>query len=173
MRGIEVMLLAAFAGLVGLGLWNARQWLPQLSPKVVNSAPANAGKPVEKVAGKLGANKQHAGKRGVMGDARSSGMSDTTRSETRVDVPYWLPGFPTQADLPVGASGAHIRAKYGEPTARVTEMHAGHLLERYYYFDSERTQLTVATLEGGIVTNAEAYHADRAVSTSSARVPVN
>ena len=39
MRGIETMLLAAFAGLVGLGLWNARQWLPQWSPKVVNSVP--------------------------------------------------------------------------------------------------------------------------------------
>ena len=171
MRGMEVMLLAAFAGLVGLGLWNGRQWLPQLSPKAANFAPANALKPVEKVAGKLGTNKQHAGKRGVMGDALSSGTSDDSRSETRVDVPYWPPTFPTQADLPVGASGVRIRAKYGEPTARVTEMHSGHLLERYYYFDSERTQLTVATLEGGIVTNAEAYHADRAVSTASARVP--
>ena len=173
MRGIEVMLLAAFAGLVGLGLWNARQWLPQLSPKVVNSAPANAGKPVEKVAGKLGANKQHAGKRGVMRDARSSGMSDNTRSETRVDVPYWLPGFPTQADLPVGTSGARIRAKYGEPTARVTELHAGQLLERYYYFNSDRTQMTVATLEAGIITGAEAYHEDRAVRTKGQVVPVN
>jgi hypothetical protein len=173
MRGIEVMLMAAFAGLVGLGLWNARQWLPQWGPKVVNSAPANAGKPVEKVAGKLGANKQHAGKRGIMGDARSSGTSDNTRSETRVEVPYWLPVFPTQADLAVGASGVHIRAKYGEPTARVTEMHAGQLLERYYYFNSERTQLIVATLEGGVVTDAEAYRADRAVSRSSAKVPLN
>lgn len=164
MRGIEVMLLAAFAGLVGLGLWNARQWLPQLSPKVVNSAAANAGKRVEKVAG---ANKQHAGKRRVTGDARSPGTSalaagDFPRSETTVEVPSWP--MPKQADLPVGASGVRILAKYGEPTARVAEMHGGQLLERYYYFSSDRTQLTIATLVGGVITGAEAYRADRAVS---------
>jgi hypothetical protein len=169
MRGIEVMLLAAFAGLVGLGLWNGRQWLPQWSPKVVNSGAANTGKLVEKAAGKLEAKKQHGGKRGVL----SSGMSDIPRSETRIDVPYLPPVFPTQADLPAGTSGVRIRAKYGEPTARVTEMHAGQLLERYYYFNSERTQLTVATLEGGIITDSEAYRADRAVSSSSAKVPLN
>jgi hypothetical protein len=70
-------------------------------------------------------------------------------------VPYWLPAFPTRADLALGASGVHIRAKYGEPTARVTEMHAGQLLERYYYFNSDRTQMTVATLVGGVLTSAE------------------
>lgn len=165
MRGIEIMLLAAFAGLVGLGLWNARQWLPQWSPKAVSSAPANAGKTVEKVSGKREGNKQHAGKRGVTRDPRSPGTStlaagDFPRSETRVDVPSW----PTRADLPVGVSGVRILAKYGEPTARVSEMHGGQLLERYYYFSSDRTQLTVATLVGGVITNAEAYRADRAVS---------
>jgi hypothetical protein len=169
MRGIEVMLLAAFAGLVGLGLWNGRQWLPQWSPKVVNSVPVNAGKPVEKAAGKLEAKKQHGGKRGVL----SSGVSDIPLSETRIDVPYLPPVFPTQADFPAGTSGVRIRAKYGEPSARVSEMHGGQLLERYYYFNSERTQLTVATLEGGVVTGAEAYRADRAVSSSGPRVPVN
>jgi hypothetical protein len=160
MRGIEAMLLAGFVGLVGLGLWNFRQWLPRWSPKVVNSAPANAGKAVAKVGDKLEANKQHAGKRGLMGDAGSSGTSDFARSETRVDVP-WPPVFPTGADLPVGTSGVRILAKYGEPTARVTEMHAGQLVERYYYFSNDRTQLTVATLEGGVITGAEAYRPDR------------
>lgn len=167
MRGIEVMLLAGFAGLIGLGLWNARQWLPQWSPKVVNSGPANAGKAVEKVAGKRGDTKQHAGKRRVTGDARRPGTSafpagDFPESETRVEVPAWP--VPTQADLPVGASGVRILAKYGEPTARVAEMHGGQLLERYYYFSSDRAQLTVATLVGGVVTGAEAFRADRAVS---------
>ena len=171
MRGIETMLLAAFAGLVGLGLWNARQWLPQWSPKVVNSVPANAGKADTKVGDKLGAKKEHAGKRGMMGNARSSGTSDIPPSETSIDV--WMPAFPTRADLPVGASGAGIRAKYGEPTARVTEMHAGHLLERYYYFNSDRTQLTVATLQAGMITSAEAYRADRAIRTEAQVVPVN
>ena len=170
MRGIEAMLLAAFAGLVGLGLWNARQWLPQWGPKVVNSAPANAGTAVAKLDDKRGA-KKHAGKGGIMGNARSSGTSDIPLSETSVDV--WMPAFPTRADLPVGASGVGIRAKYGEPTARVTELHAGQLLERYYYFNSDRTQMTVATLEAGIITGAEAYRADRAVRTKGQVVPVN
>jgi hypothetical protein len=154
MRGIEVMLLAAFAGLVGLGLWNARQWLPQWNQKVVNSAPANADKTVAKVTGKRGVDKQSVGRHGVKGNI--SGIPDLAAGGiTKVDVPSWLPAFPTRADLPVGASGVHILAKYGEPTARVTEMHAGQLLERYYYFNADRTRLTVATLAGGVLTNAE------------------
>ena len=171
MRGIEAMLLAAFAGLVGLGLWNARQWLPHWGPKVLNSVPANVGKAVTKVGDKLGPKKQHAGKRGIMGNAQSSGTSDIPPSETSIDV--WMPAFPTRADLPVGASGVGIRAKYGEPIARVTEMHEGQLLERYYYFNSDRTQLTVATLQAGIITGAEVYRADRAVRNKAQVVPVN
>ncbi len=175
MRGIEAMLLAAFAGLVGLAFWNARQWLPQWSPKVVNSVPANGGNAVRKVSDKSVAKKQHAGRHGIAGDA--SGTSDLaagyiTPSKTIVQVSSW-PGFPTRADLPVGASGVGIRAKYGEPTARVTEMHAGQLLERYYYFNSDRTQLIVATLQAGIITGADAYRADRAVRTKAQVVPVN
>jgi hypothetical protein len=159
MRGIEIMLLAAFAGLVGLGLWNAREWLPQWNPKVVNSAPANASKTVTKVGDTLGANKQRAGKRGNGSGPSDRAVSNIIPGQTIVNV--W-PTFPTGADLPVGTSGVRILAKYGEPNARVTEMHAGRLLERYYYFNSDRTQLTVATLEGGVITGAEAYRPDRA-----------
>jgi hypothetical protein len=171
MRGIEAMFLATFAGLVGLGIWNTRPWLPRWSPKVVNSVPANADKAVTKLSDKLAAKKRHAG--GVMGNGRFSGTSDIPLSETRVDVPFGPPVFPTRTDLPVGSSGVGIRAKYGEPTARVTEMHAGQLLERYYYFNSDRTQMTVATLEGGIITGAEAYREDRTARAKAQVVPVN
>jgi hypothetical protein len=34
-------------------------------------------------------------------------------------------------------------------------MHAGQLLERYYYFNADRTRMTVATLAGGVITGAE------------------
>jgi hypothetical protein len=48
-----------------------------------------------------------------------------------------------------------IVTKHGQATARVTEMHTGRLFEHYYYFNNDRTQLTVATLKGGIIVSAE------------------
>lgn len=159
MRGIEALLLAAFAGLVGVGLWNARHWLPEWNLKTVNSAPADASR-IGNAPGKPEANKPGNGKHGLVRNGRLAEKSDAAPgspavSETTVDVPRWLPPFPTRADLPIGASGAHIRSKYGEPTARVTETRAGQLVERYYYLNADRTQLTVATLEGGLVTHTE------------------
>jgi hypothetical protein len=74
-------------------------------------------------------------------------------SETEVDVP--MPKFPVRTDFPRGATSLQIRAQYGEPTARTTEMHDGHLFEHYYYFNNDRTQLTVATFENGVIVSAE------------------
>jgi hypothetical protein len=64
-------------------------------------------------------------------------------------------GFPKRKDLPVGITGAQVRDQYGEPTARITEVRGGRLFEHYYYFNSDRTQLTKATLESGVIVSAE------------------
>jgi hypothetical protein len=150
MRGIEILLLAGFIGLIGVGVWNARQWLPQWGGKATSYAPADKspsppGGKTDKVA--------HArGKRGFNLGNGDSPRGDVSLSETQVDVP--MPKFPIRADFPRGATGLQIRARYGEPTARTTEVHEGHLLEHYYYFNNDRTQLTVATLENGVIVSA-------------------
>jgi hypothetical protein len=161
MRGIELLLLAGFIGLIGVGAWNARQWLPQWGDKSISSAAAAAGanKISGGLAGKSDSKGRVGGKRGIGRSARASITADVRDGNVSISTIYvQVPvdsGFPTAADLPVGAHGAEIVTKYGEPTARVTEMRTGHLFEHYYYFNNDRTQLTVATLESGIIVSAE------------------
>jgi hypothetical protein len=102
---------------------------------------------VAHVRGKRGLNSGHGDS--AKGDLAFNGFPT---SETQVDVP--MPKFPFRTDFPRGATGVQIRARYGEPTARTTEIIDGHLLERYYYFNNDRTQLTMATLENGVIVSA-------------------
>jgi hypothetical protein len=157
MRGIEILLLAGFIGLVGVGVWNARQWLPQWGTKAANYTPVDAGS-----SGPPGSKSDKTarghGKRGLDSRNGSSSRSELALngfplSETEVDVP--MPKFPIRSDFPRGTTGVQVRARYGEPTARTTEMRDGHLFEHYYYFNNDRTQLTMATLENGVIVSSE------------------
>ncbi len=148
--------MAGFIGLIAVGVWNARQWLPGWGPEAIIYAPSDTsgGSPTDR-AGK--ASRARA-KRGFGRGSSASATSDLAFtgfpvSETEVDVP--MPKFPVRTDFPRGATGAQIRARYGEPTARTTEMRGGHVFEHYYYFNNDRTQLTVATLENGVIVSAE------------------
>lgn len=157
MRGIEALLLVGFLGLVGVGVWNARQWLPDWGVKAVGSGSSAASK----VAGEIPRAGDTKGRDHGKGSHMSGGrqqvaiasMDVAPASETIVDVP--APGFPLRKDLRIGATGGEIRGQYGEPTACITEMRGGHVLEHYYYFNSERTRLTVATFESGVLASAE------------------
>ncbi len=158
MRGIEALLLAGFIGLIGIGIWNVRQYLPELGPKAVNYASTDTNDSSGRLDGKGGKAAGLRGKRGrgsgVQGSARGDiAFGSFPISETEVDVP--MPKFPIGADFRRGATGAQIRAQYGEPTARTTEMRGGHVFEHYYYFNADRTELTMATLENGVIVSAE------------------
>jgi hypothetical protein len=152
---MEVVIIAGLLGLVAVGVWNARRWLPEWVPS--RPAAVASATPAAKVDTKLD---RASGKRKVDRAGRSSVVSnfsigDLPGSKTEVDVP--MPGspFPTRNDLHVGATGAQILAQYGEPTARVTAMQNGRLVERYFYVNSDRTQITVATLERGVVVSVD------------------
>jgi hypothetical protein len=155
MRGMEVLTIAGLLGLVAVGVWNARRWLPDWASP---SAPAAAyAGPAAKPDPKL---ERTSGKRALDRAGRSTVVSNFTigdfpASKTEVDVPISAAPFPTRNDLPPGISGTQIRSKFGEPTARVTAMQGGRLFERYYYLNSDRTQLIVATLEHGVVVATE------------------
>jgi hypothetical protein len=153
---MEVLIMAGLLGLVAVGVWNARRWLPDWAPSSKPAAVASAT-PAAKADPKLAA---ASGKRKLDKAGRSSVISnfkigDLPVSRTEVDVP--MPGspFPTRNDLPLGTPGVQIIAKYGEPTARVTAMQGGRLFERYYYLSSDRTKLTMATLERGVVVSVD------------------
>ncbi len=78
----------------------------------------------------------------------------TTEAPLLTKAPLALP-FPTRDDLPVGATGVEIRARFGEPAARITETKDGLVFERYYYYNRDHTKLTVARLRGGVIVSAE------------------
>jgi hypothetical protein len=154
MRGMEVLIVAGLLGLVAIGVWNARRWLPDWgSSQPAAASVAVSAKADTKLVGSSGKRKlDKAGRSSVVSNFT---IGDLPASKTEVDVP--MPGspFPTRNDLLVGAIGTQILAKYGEPTARVTAMQNAHLIERYYYVNSDRTQLTVATLEHGVVVSVD------------------
>lgn len=155
MRRMEVLIIAGLLGLVAVGVWNARRWLPDWAspqPAAVASASAAAKADPKLTETSAKRTRDKAGRSSVISNFK---IGDLPVSKTEVDVP--MPGspFPTRNDLTVGAAGVQILAKYGEPTARVTTMQAGRLFERYYYVNSDRTQLTVATLERGVVVSVD------------------
>jgi hypothetical protein len=152
---MEVLIIAGLLGLVAVGVWNARRWLPDWAPSqpaaVASATPA--AKSDTKLAETSGERKpDKAGRSSVVSNFK---IGDLPTSRTEVDVP--MPGspFPTRNDLPLGTKGVEILAKYGEPSARVTAMQGGRLFERYYYISSDRTKLTVATLERGVVVSVD------------------
>lgn len=158
MRGIEALLLAGFVGLLAVGAWNARRWLPEWVPKTFTSASTDTSKGPDKFGKQIDKAKQGSGKRRAARGRQDSASADIApgdfpKSRTDVDLPPSK--FPSRKDIPLGGTGVQIRAEYGEPNARVTEIRSGRVFELYYYFNSDRTQLTVATLESGVVVSAE------------------
>lgn len=158
MRGMEAFLLTGFLGLVGVGVWNAREWFPDWATKSVASSPTAATKTAGPLGAKANTKPGHAHFKHTVGGGDQLATSDIAvsgfpMSQTEVIVP--VPGFPRRKDLRIGTTGAEIRARFGEPNARVTETRGGRVVEQYYYFNRDRTQLTVATLESGILVSAE------------------
>ncbi len=155
MRGMEVLILTGLLGLVAIGVWKGRAWLPEWAsptPEAVATS-GKAGKPNSKLVPATA--KRRLDRAGRHTAISNFTIGDLPTSKIEVDVPVPGSPFPTRSDFPPGISGAQIRATYGEPTARVTAMERGRLFERYYYVNNDRTQLTVATLEHGVVVSAE------------------
>jgi hypothetical protein len=196
MRGMDAFLLLGLIGLVGIGVWNERQWLPTLN--AANTTPAAsttaAGAVGEKTQpkrtrarnkpGRVEADQAVAfqdlpafcggGEQGSAalccetacnhppGDADSLVSKSEAPVSSKPEVPVLpkseapvSPVFPTRDDLPAGTTGVQIRARFGDPEARVTETKDGVVFERYYYYNRDHTQVTVARLKGGVIVSAE------------------
>ena len=194
MRGMDAFLLLGLIGLVGIGVWNERQWLPALN--AANTTPSVSSTPTGVLVGKTEPKRTRARNKpadqavaiedlpafcgggdrasaalccqAACSDAPDEADSSVSKAETPVSpvspvssvssvpsVPSVSPVFPTRDDLPAGATGVQIRAQFGEPAARVTETKDGVVFERYYYYNRDHTQVTVARLKGGVIVSAE------------------
>jgi hypothetical protein len=150
-RGLEKFIVAAFLGLVVLGVWNVRTWLSDHLALRGHDFVAAPGPTAVVPTIKSRSGSAH-GKPGTR-----SGTKDTALlpdDVTIVDVPYTGQPFPEPKDLPSGITGAEIRAGFGDPAAHVTLSSNGLLVERYYYVNKERTRYTVAELQDGRLISA-------------------
>ncbi|HEY6991288.1 MAG TPA: hypothetical protein VH369_23020 [Bryobacteraceae bacterium] len=162
MKGMESVLLAAIVSLLGLGVWRAQSWLPNLrsaasslTSAVTKSA---AGKTPAAMAGKPAADaaktkKAHVGR---LPEASSLNAPDLSNPENATVVPVeWHTRFPNAPELVAGTTRTELRNKYGAPLLKVATQRDGTLIEQYYYSTSDHTHFTVATLHNGTVVGAE------------------
>jgi hypothetical protein len=158
-RAVEIFIIGGLIALVLTVGWNARDWVRrQVSRDAVSSSAVASG--INGVsADKTEPKKARTRDRRVPDtDEQTSGASQIALPNPmapKAELPRTARLFPTRNDLHVGATDAQIRDHFGEPTARVTEMRGGRVFEQYYYFNRDRTQLTVATLKAGVLVSAQ------------------
>ncbi len=149
MRGMELLVIAGLLGLVAVGVWNARRWLPESAFPRTYVPTASVAVP-EKAKPKSVRRSEGRRSYGSVPSAVSAKLDAGNLPYTVVDVPVGAP-FPTTKDIPIGGLGVQIISKFGEPTVRTSAMDNGRLFERYYYLSSDKSKLTLATLEHGVV----------------------
>jgi hypothetical protein len=155
MRGLESLMLAALVALLGLGIWQGRNWLPGLLHHTTTAPLSSANKPAKELHPKVTVKKGRFahGKSAKPEFAAVDRLIAEQDSATVVVVP--LPGMPKAGNIKAGTSRTELRARYGEPTLDVAARRDGRLVERFYYLSEDQSQVTVATLKDGAVTHAE------------------
>jgi hypothetical protein len=151
MRGKETWLLAAAVGLVAWAMYMwAHSRFPISSVLAEYRAKSSAafGKPPARATPSSIPKARAASNR-----LASAHPSEFPGGTTTVIVPP--PPFPTQNNLQTGTALAKIRQIYGEPMMDVSGLKDGHLLERWYYINSDNTAMTVATMDDGFVSSVE------------------
>jgi len=143
MRGKETWLLAAAAGLVAwaLYLWShSHALIPDILARYTEKPTAAKVTPKPSPA---------PARKGHSVSGRASLAQRFPAEVTTMAVP--LPPFPTQQNVQTGTAVAQVRHVYGEPIMNVSELKSGHMLERWYYVNSDNTAMTVATMDDGFV----------------------
>ena len=155
MRGLESLMLAALVALLGLGIWQGRNWFPGLLHRTTAAPLSSTAKPAQEVHPKVTVKKSRLvhGKSAKPEFAAIDRLIAEQNSSTVVVVP--LPGMPKAGSIKAGTSRTELRARYGDPTLDVAARRDGRLIERFYYLSEDQSQLTVATLQDGAVTHAE------------------
>jgi hypothetical protein len=155
MRGMESLMLAALVALLGLGIWQGRNWLPQAIRQTISPPLSSATLPSKDDHPKVTVKKSRLthGKSAKPEFSTMERLISEQDSPTVVVVP--LPAMPNANNIKAGTTRTELRARYGNPTLDVTARRDGRLVERYYYLSEDQSQLTVATLQDGAVTQTE------------------
>jgi len=124
----------------------------------VESAPQNTPEP---------AKKPRTGTKVTPNQGKAADLSTTISSSVTISEPppppqsgpeasncCETPGypFPTPESLKKGASSAEVISRFGTPAFDVAGTSEGRVLETYYYVSSDRTQMTVVTMQNGLLT---------------------
>ena len=86
----------------------------------------------------------------AVSDAAVTPPSTATALPARSDPP-----FPVASILKTGSTTTEIRATFGAPFINIAGTSDGHVLERFYYVNRDRTQLTVLTMKNGRLASSE------------------
>jgi hypothetical protein len=150
MRRIESVVLAVVVGLLGVGVWRAQPLLPAWDSHPEAARPAasvETGGAVWVKGTRDPMRPLPVHKEIVLRGAIESGGT------TVVPVP-WAASIPRPGQLMIGATTSELRRSFGEPMLETALLRDGRLIQRYYYFNNDQTQFTMATLENGRVVSS-------------------
>jgi hypothetical protein len=146
MRSVQFLVMALTVAVVGLGIWAVHKWVPQSGLNIFGPTTSETTKKADPAPKPVTA--PHKREKQRLRDV------EIPVGTIVVNVPVGFP-FPTPGDLPGGTTRAQLLAKYGEPSARVSGVDDGSLVERYYFVHRDRTRITIAILRNGAVASAE------------------
>jgi len=154
---VEILLIAASIGLIGLMIWHWQRWLPGQTPQATSSLTP----PIDTIASKKA--KAGNGGRSKIFD-RSSAVSRTKELPGDSFSPDPIPvsaavkpvlDIPDSKKMEIGATRSALQTRYGAPTVVVSSVRDGRLVELYYYVRPDRTNMVVATLREGKLVSAQ------------------
>jgi hypothetical protein len=174
MRMFENLLLAGFvvlAVLIGYAIWHGGYWFPTqtIQAATLNQAASHPAEPVTPPsrAGHMALRKdsahhsaahdtQSGTTAAVSTDdlARLSGAADAAAIEA-LRKKALRSMLPDSDKLLVGTTRIELRQRYGSPAFEVAATHEGSLVERYYYMNSDRGNVVIATLRNGKLVSAQ------------------
>lgn len=150
MQRIESVILAIVVGLLGVGVWRAQPLFP------ARDSQPQATHPVAPVfTGGAVFVKGTSDPVRTLPSHTEIAFRRTMNSGSTTVVPVtWSPSIPRAGEMMIGATSSELRRSFGDPLVETALLRDGRLIQRYYYFNSDQTQFTMATLENGRVVSA-------------------
>jgi hypothetical protein len=167
-KELVIILVLLFGGVIIAYNWGGASPLLSLRSArgtvSVETAPAPAAKLIGQAAERSNARRKADG--GGSKAATDRGPAQTTAQTAAVPSPVETaaakvccarpdPPFPTPELMRTGATTAELRATFGVPSVDIAGTREGRVLERYYYVNRERSRLTIANIENGLLISAE------------------
>ncbi|HEY3838355.1 MAG TPA: hypothetical protein VGL72_17370 [Bryobacteraceae bacterium] len=167
MRSLQLFLLAAAIGVVGIALWQrqtlfgdalhaASAVISPVSSKTYRQARAvPSGTAKHSVLTKKSAAGGASRTNPTAASNELSGISVPAELNLGTTVVKPLLDVPDSEKMEIGAGSSELRQRFGTPTLAVESVNDGSLVERYYYVKPDRNNLVIATLREGKLISAQ------------------